>query len=173
MILWTLFISFFKIGAFSFGGGYAMLPLIQKEIIERHGYLTLEEFSDIIAIAEMTPGPIAINSATFVGYKTAGVAGSAVSTFGVVLPSFLVILLAAVFFTRFQKHPAVQNIFRGVRPVVIVLIVAAAVGIGKISLLDGASVVIAAAAFVAMLRTKLHPVAIIIAAGVAGTMFFA
>jgi len=172
MILWTLFTSFFKIGAFSFGGGYAMLPLIQREIIDRHGYLTLQEFSDIIAIAEMTPGPVAVNSATFVGYKVAGVTGSAVSTFGVVLPSFIVILLAAMFFVRFQKHPAVQNIFRGVRPVVIALIAAAAVGIGKISLLDLPSVVIAAAALAAMLRTKLHPVAIILAAGIMGTILF-
>jgi len=172
MVLWTLFTSFFKIGAFSFGGGYAMLPLIQREIIERHGYLTLEQFSDIIAIAEMTPGPIAINSATFVGYRVAGVTGSAVSTLGVVLPSFIVILLAAMFFVRFQKHPVVQAVFGGIRPVVIALIAAAAVGVGKISLLDLPSVLIAAAAFAVMLRTKLHPVAIILAAGIIGTITF-
>ncbi|NLV89566.1 MAG: chromate transporter, partial [Tissierellia bacterium] len=85
-----LFISFFKIGAFSFGGGYAMLPLIKEEIIDVHGWLTNTEFIDIIAISEMTPGPIAINSATFLGYKVAGVLGSVVATIAVVLPSFIV-----------------------------------------------------------------------------------
>lgn len=172
MALWNLFVSFFKIGAFSFGGGYAMIPLIQKEIINRHGYLTLEQFTDIIAIAEMTPGPIAVNSATFVGYRVAGVLGSAVSTFGVVLPSFIVILIIASFFVRFQNHPAVQAVFRGVRPVVIALISVAAVFIGKLSLLDIKSVFIALAVFAAVTKTKLHPVLIIMAAGVMGTIFY-
>ena len=172
MELWTLFYSFFKIGAFSFGGGYAMIPLIQQEIVLRHGYLTLQQFSDIIAIAEMTPGPIAVNSATFVGYRVAGVTGSAVSTFGVVLPSFLVILLVASFFVRFQHHPAVQAVLRGIRPVVIALIALAAVTVGRISLVDWPSALIALLVLVAILKTKLHPVLIIVGAGIMGTIFY-
>lgn len=97
-----LFISFFKIGAFSFGGGYAMLPLIEEEIIQVHNWLTATEFIDIIAVSEMTPGPIAVNSGTFLGYKIAGVIGSVVATTAVVLPSFLVMTLIFIFINRFK-----------------------------------------------------------------------
>ncbi len=172
MELWTLFTSFFKIGAFSFGGGYAMIPLIQREIVDRHSYLTLAQFSDIIAIAEMTPGPIAVNSATFVGYRVDGFLGAAVSTLGVVLPSFIVILLIAACFVRFQKHPAVQAFFGGIRPVVIALITLAAVAVGKISLLDAPSWLIGALVLAAIQKTRLHPVLIILGAGLAGTIFY-
>ena len=100
-----LFLSFFKIGLFSFGGGYAMLPLIKKEIIEVHGWLTNAEFIDIIAISEMTPGPIAINSATFLGYRISGILGSVVSTIAVVLPSFIIMSLIFHFVNKFKDSP--------------------------------------------------------------------
>jgi len=103
-----LFVSFFKIGAFSFGGGYAMLPMIQEEVIEVHRWITMAEYIDILAIAEMTPGPIAINSATFLGYKVAGIAGSAVATLGVVLPSFIVMSFIFHFIFRFKSSPYVD-----------------------------------------------------------------
>ena len=90
-MFWLLFKTFFLIGAFSFGGGYAMLPLIQKEVVTKHAWLTLQQFTDILAVAEMTPGPVAINTATYVGYQTAGFLGSVCATLGVVLPSFLLI----------------------------------------------------------------------------------
>ncbi len=104
MIFLDLFLSFFKIGLFSFGGGYAMIPLIQKEIT-RNGWITPSEFVDIIAIAEMTPGPIAVNSATFVGYKTAGLFGGLVATIGVALPSAMLIFLIADFIQKYKTHP--------------------------------------------------------------------
>lgn len=134
MIYWTLFWSFLRLGAFSFGGGYAMITLIQQEM-ERQGWLTAAQFADIVAIAEMTPGPIAINSATYVGYKIGGVTGSAVATLGIVLPSFVLILLASRFLIRVQKHPLNQMVFYGLRPVIIGLIAIAALVIGRTALL--------------------------------------
>ena len=123
MTILKLFLTFLKIGAFSFGGGYAMLPLIEKEIIEVHQWLTTKEFIDILAVVEMTPGPIAINSATFLGYKVAGFWGSVAATIGVVLPSIIIILIIAHFLSKFKDSPYVEWAFRGIRPVVLGLIV--------------------------------------------------
>jgi chromate transporter len=134
MIYWTLFWVFFRLGAFSFGGGYAMISLIQREMLA-HQWLTTTQFSDIVAISQMTPGPIAINAATYVGYKVAGLVGSAIATIGVILPSLILILLVSKFLIRWQKHPLNQMVFYGLRPVIIGLIAVAAVDIGKISLL--------------------------------------
>ena len=121
----TLFLTFFKIGAFTFGGGYAMIPLIQREIVEKHGWMTDEDILDIFAIAESTPGPIAINSATFVGFRTAGFWGSALATTGVVLPSFVIILLISFLLTGFADIPAVKYAFFGIRAGVLALLVKA------------------------------------------------
>lgn len=118
----TLFISFLKIGAFTFGGGYAMIPLIQREVVEKHKWITDDDILDIIAIAESTPGPIAINSATFVGYRVAGVWGSFFATLGVVLPSFCIILLIAYVLREFQNIKAVQYAFNGIRAGVLALL---------------------------------------------------
>lgn len=116
-----LFLSFLKIGAFTFGGGYAMIPLIQKEVVENKKWLTDDDISDVIAIAETTPGPIAINAATFVGYKTKGIKGALAATLGVVLPSFFIIILITVAFQKYMKYEIVANAFWGIRIAVIVL----------------------------------------------------
>lgn len=121
----TLFWTFFKIGAFTFGGGYAMIPLIQREIVETHGWMKDEDILDIIAIAESTPGPIAINSATFVGWRVGGVIGAACATFGVVLPSFVVISVIALVLEKFQHLRAVKYAFFGIRAGVLALLVKA------------------------------------------------
>ncbi len=121
-ILWQVFFAFFKIGAFTFGGGYAMIPLIQNEAVERNKWITDDDILEIIAIAESTPGPIAINSATFVGYRAAGVLGSVCATLGVVLPSFVVILLLSFVLQAFQELPAVQYAFFGIRAGVLALL---------------------------------------------------
>jgi len=121
--VWKVFASFFRIGAFTFGGGYAMIPLIQKEAVEKNGWVTDEDILDIIAIAESTPGPIAINSATFVGYRAAGVLGSVCATLGVVLPSFVIILLLSFVLQQFQELRAVQYAFQGIRAGVLALLV--------------------------------------------------
>lgn len=116
-----LFLTFLKIGAFTFGGGYAMIPLIQKEVVENKKWLSDKDVSDVIAIAETTPGPIAINAATFVGYKANGTKGSLAATIGVVIPSFFIIVLIAIAFQRYMQYEIVSNAFWGLRLAVIVL----------------------------------------------------
>ena len=118
MVFLQLFYTFFKIGLFGFGGGYAMLSMIQGEVVTRYGWLTAQEFTDIVAISQMTPGPIGINSATYVGYTTIadcygtsyGILGSIIATFAVVLPSFLLMLTISKFFLKYQKHPSVEAV---------------------------------------------------------------
>lgn len=127
----TLFTTFFKIGAFTFGGGYAMIPLIQREVVENKKWITDDDILDIVAIAESTPGPIAINTATFVGYRVCGVLGSAAATFGTVLPSFVIILIISAILTQFQNLEAVQFAFMGIRAGVLALIVKALIGMFK------------------------------------------
>ena len=121
-LILTLFLSFFKIGAFTFGGGYAMLSLLENEFVEKKGWLTKEEFLDMVAIAESTPGPVAINSATFIGYKTAGAIGSACATLGVVLPSFIIIYIISLFLDKFLTLTIVENAFKGIQSCVVYLI---------------------------------------------------
>lgn len=184
MIYIELITTFFKIGAFSFGGGYAMIPLIQKEI-EKHGWMSGAEFVDIIAIAEMTPGPIAVNSATFVGYKTAGIWGGIISTIGVAMPSLLLILLVSQIFFKYQHHPVNKMIFYGIRPVIVGLIGTAAITVGETAFvnvgvkvsdllryINFGSIVIFIFAFIAMLKFKLHPILTIMICALLGIVTF-
>ena len=120
-----LFLTMFKIGLFTFGGGYAMIALLENEFVEKKQFLTKEEFLNMLAIAESTPGPIAINSATYIGYKTAGVMGSAFATLGVCLPSFIIIYIISLFFDAFLKLKFVQYAFLGIRACVVYLIASA------------------------------------------------
>ena len=135
MLFLELFITFFQIGLFGFGGGYAMLSMIQGEVVIRHNWITASEFTDIVAISQMTPGPIGINSATYVGYTSVinagyshlwGIVGSITATFAVVLPSFILMIAISKFFLKYQKHPMVESVFRGLRPAVVGLLAAAA-----------------------------------------------
>ena len=126
-----LFLTFFRIGAFTFGGGYAMVPLIKAEASEKKHWITDEDMLDIVAIAESTPGPIAINSATFVGYKTAGVLGSACATLGVVLPSFIIIAILGAVLDKFSALTPVKYAFFGIRAGVLALIIKALIGMFK------------------------------------------
>ena len=128
-MLLKLFTTFFKIGLFSFGGGFAMIPLIQSEVIERHKWINSKDFVDMLVLAQSTPGPIAVNTAVFVGYKTAGVAGAVAATLGTVLPSFIVILLLALFFAEVRENRYVDAAFRAMRPAVVALIVAPLMGL--------------------------------------------
>lgn len=120
--LFVLFFTFFKIGAFTFGGGYAMLSLIEDECVGRHAWMTHEEMTDMMAIAESTPGPISINCATHIGYRRHGILGAFFTTLGVVLPSFIIILLIANFFTAILEVPIIESAFRGIRVAVALLI---------------------------------------------------
>ncbi len=129
MRLLELFWSFFQIGLFSIGGGMAALPLIQSQVVELHGWLTLTEFTDLITIAEMTPGPIAINSATFVGTHIAGMGGALTATLGCVLPSCVIVLLLAKIYAKYGALPMVQGTLSGLRPAVVALIASAGLSI--------------------------------------------
>ncbi|WP_069650556.1 chromate transporter [Caloranaerobacter ferrireducens] len=172
MIYIKLFISFLKIGAFSFGGGYAMLPLIQEEIITKNGWLSLKEFIDVLAISQMTPGPIAINSATFLGYKIGGILGAVVSTLAVVIPSLVIILLIAHFLKKFKESKYIDWFFKGLRPVIIGLIASAAILVAKNTIIDVKSLIITLAIFYLVTYKKLHPILCIVIAGALGVMLY-
>ncbi|MSU00183.1 chromate transporter [Tissierella pigra] len=172
MNILKLFISFLKIGAFSFGGGYAMLPLIQKELIDVHGWITTKEFIDILAVVEMTPGPVAINSATFLGYKVGGFLGSVAATVGVVLPSIVIILIIAHFLSKFKSSPYVSWAFTGIRPVVLGLITSASLTVAKDAIIDIKSFVLMAILFYLTSFKKLHPILVIVLAGVVGVFIY-
>lgn len=182
MIYLHLFYSFFKIGLFGFGGGYAMLSLIQGEVVTRYGWLTHQEFTDIVAISQVTPGPIGINSATYVGYAATGsVLGSVVATFAVVLPSFILMLLISRFFLKYQKHPAVVAVFSGLRPAIVGLLAAAALLLMNRENFGSPvgdtynfiiSCIIFVVAFVGTRRFKVNPILMIVICGLAGLVLY-
>ena len=171
-LLWQVFITFFKIGAFTFGGGYAMVPLIQREASEKQGWVTDEDILDIVAIAESTPGPIAINSATFVGYRACGVLGSVCATLGVVLPSFLIILAISSILREFQENVYVQYAFRGIRAGVLALILKAMWGMYKKCRKNVPAYIVMAAAFVLVAFVKLPVLWVIAGCAVFGIVTF-
>ena len=192
-IVVELFLTFFKLGLFSFGGGYAMIPLIQNEV-ESHGWLTAAQFADILAIAEMTPGPIAINTATYVGFINAGIIGGLVATAGVTMPSLLLILLIARFFFKFQNHPLNKALFYGMRPAITGLVLTAAFVVSQtalfkqtasslsdwfnrllqhpLQLVSPVSLLIFALTIFLERKYKLHPLLLIGGAGLAGVLLF-
>lgn len=167
-----VFLTFLKIGAFTFGGGYAMIPFIQTEIIDIHKWLTHKEFIDIIAIAEMTPGPIAVNSSTFVGYKVAGFWGSLAGTVGVILVCVILSAIAGKFFFKFRDNRLLKALFKGIRPVVIVLIGSSVFSIAKVALLDIKSIAICLTIFAALYKFKLNPIYAVILSGIMGALLF-
>lgn len=170
-LLTNLYFSFLKIGLFGFGGGYAMISLIQRELAD-HGWLKMEEFIDIIAVAQMTPGPIAVNSGTFVGYEVSTVLGSLTATIAVITPSFILVLLLAHYFKKIKDSEFVTNVLKYLRPTVIGLIIGAAFTIAKSSNIDLASFIITAVVVLLMTKTKIHPIAIIIMAGISGSIIY-
>ena len=166
--LWQLFVTFFKIGAFTFGGGYAMIPLIQKEAVEKRQWVTDDDILEIIAIAESTPGPIAINSATFVGYRTCGVLGAACATFGVVLPSFVIILAISYVLNEFREIVAVQYAFNGIRAGVLALLFKALWNMYKKSPKGWVAYVVMGGAFVATAFLQINVFYVVLACAVFG-----
>lgn len=183
MIYWQLILSFMQIGLFSIGGGYAALPLIQQQVVDGHGWLTLAEFADVIAISQMTPGPIAINASTFVGMRLGGVLGAIVATVGCIIPSCIIAVLLAKVYYKYRDLTFLQGILGGLRPAVVALIASAAVSmIGlaffgadgaqpSLANLDLASVALFVVAFVILrLAKKMDPVFIILGSGAAGLL---
>lgn len=174
MIYWQLIYVYLKIGLFGFGGGYAMLSLIQFEIVDRHHWLTLQQFTDIVAISQMTPGPIGINSATYIGYSVTGsVWGAVVATVAVCLPSFLMVLFISYFFVKFKNNKYVNAAMSGLLPMSVALIGAAALLLmnGE-NFIDYKSVLIFIAAFFLTWRYKVHPILMICLAGVMGFILY-
>lgn len=177
MILLRLFVSYLKIGFFGFGGGYAMLSLIQNEIVVQQGWITQAQFADIVAVSQITPGPIAVNSATYIGYTVAGFWGSVVATSAVCLPSLTIMLLLTHFFLRLRDNIYIKSVIGGMQPVVIGMIAAAALlmifpsGDDEGSFIDVWSWLLFAAALAAS-YLKVNPILIIVCAAVAGMVIY-
>lgn len=168
--LFEIFITFFKIGAFTFGGGYAMLPLIEREIVTNKRWLDTGEIIDYLAVSQSLPGAVAINSSVFIGYKLAGRKGALSAACGVILPSFLVILLIAMFFTRFQEIPVIQAAFAGIRSGIVALISLAAYRVGKGSIKDGIELILAVAAAILVTFFNVHAIFAIIGGALLGIL---
>ena len=169
--LLEIFWSFLKIGAFTFGGGYAMIPLIQYEVISRRGWLTEQEFIDLLTIAQTAPGPIALNTAVFVGYKFRRYWGALAAVLGVVIPSFAIILVIAMFFAGIRDNVWVDAAFKGMRPAVVALIVAPIVGLTKGMHWIGLSIALATA--VTVWYFGFSPIWLIIAGAIGGVLWVA
>ena len=165
---WNLFLIFSKIGAFTLGGGYAMFPLIQREIVEKRQWIDRREFLDLLAIAQSAPGVIAVNIAIFVGYKLKGIKGSIITTLATVLPSFFAILLIALFFREFKNNIYVQHIFMGIRPVAVALIAAPVMQMGRAACEKKILWLIPLAVALAIWLAGMSPVGIVLAAGLSG-----
>ncbi|MGL4779320.1 MAG: chromate transporter [Bacteroidales bacterium] len=174
MIYFKLFWVYFKIGLFGFGGGYAILSLIQHEVVEVNQWVTTEEFTDILAISQMTPGPVGINSATYIGYQVTGsVWGAIVATLATVLPSFIIVILIARFFFAFRNNKWIKGAFEGIRPAAVGMIASAAIMLmNGTNFIDWISVAICVVSFVAMYFMKLHPIWIIVVSGAAGYFIY-
>lgn len=168
----TLFLTFFKIGAFTFGGGYAMIPIIEHEIVKTHKWMDEKDIADIITIAESTPGPIAINSATFVGYRVAGVLGSVAATTGVVLPSLVIIVALSILLQKFRYIPLIDDAFWGIRIAVIALIINAFLKMYKQCPKNILSYALAVIGFVAVMFFNVNALIIILLAAISGITYY-
>ncbi len=184
MIYLELFLSFIQIGLFSIGGGYAAMPLIQEQVVDLHSWLTMTQFADIMTIAEMTPGPIAVNSATFVGIQVGGIPGAIIATLGCILPSCIIVITLAYIYYRFRGLSMVQGILAGLRPAVVAMIASAGISLlilsfyGERSLpadltgINYISVSIFAVGLFILRKWKVNPIYVMLGAGVAGVILY-
>ncbi len=183
MILVQIFISFFLIGLFSIGGGYAALPLIEHQVIEVHNWLSLSEFADLLTISQMTPGPIALNAATFVGTKVAGLPGAIIATLGCITPSCIIVLTLSYFYFKYKNLNSIQGILKGIRPAVVSLIASAGLSIFALAVFKNeninlfnfniddiniVSVIIIVVSLFFLRKFKVNPMHIIVVTGIAG-----
>lgn len=184
MIYWELFWSFFQIGLFSIGGGHAAMPLIQNQVVDIHSWLTMPQFADIMTISEMTPGPIAINSATFVGIQTAGIPGAIISTLGCVFPSCIIVLTLAYIYNRFRGLSLIQGVLAGLRPAVVAMIASAGISLlilavygqrtlpSNLGQIDKVACIIFVAAFFILRKWKCNPIYVMAGSGVLGVILY-
>ena len=179
MIILNLFLAFLTIGMVSFGGGYAMLPLFERMVVVERNWISMERFVDMIAISQVTPGPIAINSATFIGYQTAieyglfyGIMGSMFSTIGVVFIPVLLVLVIGRYHVKFKESKLVKSIFIGLRPVLVGLIFASVFSVANNAIFDVFGFFIILGVLVLLVRFRLHPILVIFIAGFAGMIIY-
>ncbi len=181
MELLKLFLSFFQIGLFSIGGGYAAMPLIQEQIVTKNSWLSVSEFADVITIAEMTPGPVALNSASFVGMKICGFIGAVVATLGYIIPSCIIVSIFAAVYAKYSSMNFMNGLMKGLRPAVIGMIASAAYTIFKLSFLSSdsgvfginlISVFIFLIAFTGLKKFKISPITVIFASGLFGYVLY-
>ena len=172
--LWTLFVVFFKIGLFSFGGGYAILPLIQKEVAVIHKWITVSQFTDLVAVSQVTPGPIAINSSTYVGYLVTGnVIGATVATVGLIMPSVIIMTVFSIFFLKFQDNKYISNAFAGLRVVVVGLILSATLLLmDKDNFIDFKSIIIFGVTLLLFLKWKVNAIWLTVGAAIVGILIY-
>lgn len=167
-MLFEMFITFFKIGAFTLGGGYAMLPIIQKEVVEKKKWIDEKEFLDMVAISQSAPGPLAVNISAFVGQKIKGIIGLIVATLGAVLPSVIIIILVASVFIGIENNPIVQRVFKGIRPAVVALIAAPVISMGKTADINKKNFIIPLIAVILVAFLNITPIYVILGAAVIG-----
>ena len=168
--LWQLFLAFARVGAMTFGGGYAMIPILEREIVDRHGWATEEELMDYYAVGQCTPGVIAVNTATFIGYKTAGTLGGIVATLGVIFPSVVIITVIAGILTSFAEVPMVKSAFAGIRVCVCVLIFNAVLKLWKKAVVDKATLVLFLGVFLLSAFLDISPVIFVVFCAAAGIL---
>ena len=181
-MIWTLFLSFIQVGLFSVGGGYAAIPLIQDQIVNVHELMTLEQFSDLITIAEMTPGPISINSSTFVGMQLGGIWGVLICSIGCIIPSFIICLTLAHFYYKYRNFDGIQTVLAALRPAVVSLIASAVLsiltigifqdGIISVSQIQSIEVLLFAVSLYLLRKFHANPISIILGSGVVGTLLY-
>ena len=168
---WEIFIAFARVGVMTFGGGYAMIPILERELIDKRGWTTNEELMDYYAVAQCTPGVIAVNTATFIGYKLYGVLGGIIATMGVIFPSLVIITAIAGVLTNFADVPAVKSAFAGIRVCVCVLIFNAVVKLWKKAVVDKATLVLFLAVFILSVFLDISPIAFVVLCAAAGIVF--
>lgn len=187
MIYLEIFISFFQIGLFSIGGGYAALPLIENQVLEVHKWLTVAEFADLLTISQMTPGPIAINASTFVGTKVAGLPGAVIATIGCVTPSFIIVLTLSYFYFKYKSMSSIQGVLKGLRPAVVSLIASAGISVLSLAIfkregislvnmnlsdINFISVIMVAVSVFILGKYKPDPIKVMVGTGIVGVIIY-
>lgn len=171
-LLIKLFLKFVKIGAFSFGGGYTALSLMERELVNNGHWLEMEEFLDVLALSQITPGPVGINASTYVGFKLMGVKGAIFATIGVIIVSFILVNIVAHFFLKFRESNIVKSILIGLKPAILGIIVTVVLKIGKVSIKGIREVFIVSIVMYLLIKVKLHPILVIFLSGLSGLILY-
>lgn len=169
-LLWEIFLTFLKIGPVTFGGGYAMIPFIEREVVTKKKWIDPDDVTDVFAVAESVPGAIAINTATFIGYRIAGTLGAMVAMAGVLIPTFLIIIALSMFYLYFNSNPRMEAAFEGIRPAIVALITFAGYKIGQMAIVDKTTLIAASSTVAVLLLVPIHPALIILLGAVLGVL---